>query len=69
MKTRSPKDAGLDARRAALALLDAVTVEKRLLSEVLPSKTERLDPSERARAQRLVTEALRAMDRRIPMCP
>ena len=63
MKTRSPKDAGLDARRAALALLDAVTVEKRLLSEVLPSKTERLDPSERARAQRLVTEALRAMDR------
>lgn len=63
MKTRSPKDAGLDARRAALALLDAVTVEKRLLSEVLPSKTERLDPSERARAQRLVTEALRVMDR------
>jgi 16S rRNA (cytosine967-C5)-methyltransferase len=63
MKTRSPKDASLDARRAALALLDAVTVEKRLLSEVLTSKIERLVPSERARAQRLVTEALRAMDR------
>ncbi|MEM5477307.1 RsmB/NOP family class I SAM-dependent RNA methyltransferase [Pacificibacter sp. AS14] len=63
MKTRSSKDASLDARRAALALLDAVTIEKRLLSEVLPSKTERLDPSERARAQRLVTESLRAMDR------
>lgn len=62
MKTRSPKDAGLDARRAALALLDAVVVEKRLLSEVLPSKTDRLDPSERARAQRLVTETLRVLD-------
>ncbi|SEL14447.1 RsmB/NOP family class I SAM-dependent RNA methyltransferase [Pacificibacter marinus] len=63
MKTSSTKDAGLDARRAALALLDAVTIEKRLLSEVLPSKTERLVPSERARAQRLVTEALRVLDR------
>ena len=63
MKTRSSKDASLDARRAALALVDAVTIEKRLLSEVLLSKIDRLDPSERARAQRLVTEGLRAMDR------
>ncbi|RPE64879.1 16S rRNA (cytosine967-C5)-methyltransferase [Pacificibacter maritimus] len=63
MKTSSSKDAGLDARRTALALLDAVTIENRLLSEVLPAKTARLEPSDRARAQRLVTEALRVLDR------
>nr|WP_319248638.1 RsmB/NOP family class I SAM-dependent RNA methyltransferase [uncultured Celeribacter sp.] len=71
MKTRSSKShatshapvAGLDARRAALALLDAVLVEKRLLSEVLLQRTKDLPPDERARAQRLVTEALRVIDR------
>lgn len=63
MKTRSSDVAGLIARRAALALLDAVLVEKRLLSEVLLQRTKDLSPEDRARAQRLVTEALRVTDR------
>ncbi|SFJ51230.1 RsmB/NOP family class I SAM-dependent RNA methyltransferase [Celeribacter neptunius] len=63
MKTRSSDVAGLAARRAALALLDAVLVEKRLLSEVLLNRTKDLSPEDRARAQRLVTEALRVIDR------
>lgn len=63
MKTRSTDVAGLAARRAALALLDAVLVEKRLLSEVLLQRTKDLSPEDRARAQRLVTEALRVIDR------
>ncbi|MBW6416102.1 RsmB/NOP family class I SAM-dependent RNA methyltransferase [Celeribacter sp. PS-C1] len=63
MKTRSSDVAGLIARRAALALLDAVLVEKRLLSEVLLQRTKDLSPEDRARAQRLVTEVLRVTDR------
>jgi 16S rRNA (cytosine967-C5)-methyltransferase len=63
MKTRSTDVAGLAARRAALALLDAVLVEKRLLSEVLLQRTKDLSPEDRARSQRLVTEALRVIDR------
>lgn len=63
MKTSSPKVAGLDPRRVALALLDAVTIEKRLLSEVLTKKTAVLAFDDRARAQRLATECLRFMDR------
>lgn len=63
MKTSSSKIAGLEPRRAALALLDAVTLEKRLLSEVLAKKTEKLQPDEKARAQRLVNDALRVLDR------
>ncbi|WP_434289984.1 RsmB/NOP family class I SAM-dependent RNA methyltransferase [Celeribacter sp. SCSIO 80788] len=63
MKTRSTDVAGLAARRAALALLDAVLVEKRLLSEVLLQRTKDLTPEDRARSQRLVTEALRVIDR------
>ncbi|GAA3856727.1 RsmB/NOP family class I SAM-dependent RNA methyltransferase [Celeribacter arenosi] len=63
MKTSSPNVAGLEARRAALALMDAVTVEKRLLSEVLSKKTDALSPPDRARAQRLVSDALRQLDR------
>ena len=63
MKTRSQPDARLDARRAALALLDAVTVEKRLLSEVMPKRLKDLSASDRARAQRLVSECLRVLDR------
>ncbi|PTQ70224.1 RsmB/NOP family class I SAM-dependent RNA methyltransferase [Celeribacter persicus] len=63
MKTRSSDVAGLAARRAALALLDAVLVEKRLLSEVLLQRTKGLSPEDRARSQRLVTEALRVLDR------
>ncbi|WP_460273141.1 RsmB/NOP family class I SAM-dependent RNA methyltransferase [Celeribacter sp. ULVN23_4] len=63
MKTRSSDVAGLAARRAALALLDAVLVEKRLLSEVLLQRTKDLTPEDRARSQRIVTEALRVIDR------
>jgi tRNA and rRNA cytosine-C5-methylases len=63
MKTRSSDVAGLAARRAALALLDAVLVEKRLLSEVLLQRTKDLSPEDRARSQRLVTESLRVLDR------
>ena len=63
MKTRSSDVAGLAARRAALALLDAVLLEKRLLSEVLLQRTKDLSPEDRARSQRLVTEALRVLDR------
>ncbi len=63
MKTSSSKVAGLDPRRVALALLDAVTIENRLLSEVLTKKTAVLAFDDRARAQRLATECLRVMDR------
>ena len=63
MKTSSPKVAGLDPRRVALALLDAVTIENRLLSEALTKKTAVLAFDDRARAQRLATECLRVMDR------
>lgn len=64
MKTSSSvTTVGIDARRAALSLLDAVTVEKRLLSEVLTKRTAQLGPEDRARAQRLVTACLRVMDR------
>ncbi|MCA0041888.1 RsmB/NOP family class I SAM-dependent RNA methyltransferase [Celeribacter litoreus] len=63
MKTRTPDVAGLAARRAALALLDAVLVEKRLLSEVLLKRTADLPPDDRARAQRMATECLRVVDR------
>ncbi|SLN68289.1 Ribosomal RNA small subunit methyltransferase B [Aquimixticola soesokkakensis] len=60
---KTAKDPALDARRAALALLDAVLIEKRQLSEVLAAKTERLDPGDRARAQRLAVGCLRVLDR------
>ncbi|WP_417250268.1 RsmB/NOP family class I SAM-dependent RNA methyltransferase [Celeribacter sp.] len=63
MNTSSSKVAGLDPRRAALALLDAVTVEKRLLSETLSKRLAGLEADDRARAQRLVVEALRVLDR------
>lgn len=51
------------ARKAALAMMEDVLIHHRLLSEVLPKRTERLEPADRARAQRLVTVALRVMDR------
>ncbi len=54
---------GHSARSAALSLMQAVTSDGRLLSEVLPQAVERLDPGARARAQRLATEALRWADR------
>jgi 16S rRNA (cytosine967-C5)-methyltransferase len=54
---------GLAPRQAALALLNRVTGEGRLLSELLPRALEQLPPEERARAQRLTLETLRWMDR------
>ena len=51
------------ARRAALDLLDAVTGDGQLLSEILPGAVQTLTPSDRARAQRLATETLRWADR------
>ena len=54
---------GLAPRRAALHLLDQVTAEGRLLSELLPRALEKLSPEDRARAQRLAVSTLRWMDR------
>lgn len=50
---------GLDARAAAVSLMSAVTEEGQLLSAALPAIVEKLPPEEKARAQRLATEALR----------
>ncbi len=54
---------GLAPRRCALWLLGQVTGEGRLLSELLPRAVERLEPEDRARAQRLALDTLRWMDR------
>lgn len=55
---------GLQPRRAALYLLDQVTGEKRLLSELLADGAlNHLEPEDRARAQRLATETLRGLPR------
>ena len=51
--------AGLKARAAAAALMTAVTEEGQLLSAALPGIVAALSPEDRARAQRLATEALR----------
>ena len=53
---------GLPPRRAALQLLTGVLSEGRLLSELSPGLS-RLDPADRARAQRLATDALRWLER------
>lgn len=50
-------------RKQAVDLMGDVIEEQRLLSEVLPRRVERLAPEDRARTQRLVTMALRVMDR------
>ena len=51
--------AGLEARSAAVTAMTAVTEEGRPLSEVLAGATDKLDPSEKARAGRLAVNALR----------
>ena len=51
--------AGLEARAAAVKLMCAVTEEGALLSAAAPGILAKLDPADRARAQRLATEALR----------
>ncbi|MAW08180.1 MAG: 16S rRNA methyltransferase [Halobacteriovoraceae bacterium] len=52
-----------EARRAAVALLDKVLGEGLLLAECQGQILERLEPADRARAQRLVLEVLRSMER------
>ncbi len=55
---------GLAPRRAALHLLDQVTGEGRLLSELIGQGVlDRLDPADRARAQRLAVQTLRGIGR------
>lgn len=54
---------GQAPRQAAMQLLNAVTDEHAMLSEVLPKALERLPVEERARALRLATTTLRWMDR------
>lgn len=55
---------GLPARRAAHHMLQQITTEGRLLSELLGGGAlDHLDPADRATAQRLATDALRALDR------
>jgi len=54
---------GLAPRRATLHLLNAVTEEGRLMSELLPKAVDALPVEDRARAVRLATTTLRWMDR------
>ena len=55
---------GVQARRSAVYLLDKVIGEGRLLSELIGGGAlERLEPEDRARAQRLALETLRGMER------
>ncbi|WPY93828.1 RsmB/NOP family class I SAM-dependent RNA methyltransferase [Limimaricola variabilis] len=57
-------DDGLAARRAALHLIGQATGSQRLLSEsIAAGALERLSPPDRARAQRLATQALRQLPR------
>ncbi len=51
------------ARAGALILLNGVTANRRLLTELLPKSVEHLSPPDRARAQRLATTTLRWADR------
>ncbi len=54
---------GLAPRLAAHRLLNAVTIDGRLLSEVMGTHLSKLDSDDRARAQRLVVETLRGAGR------
>ena len=52
------------ARQSAVFLLDQVIGEGRLMSDLLAAgKLDRLDPADRARAQRLANDTLRGIDR------
>lgn len=52
------------ARRSAIYLLDQILGEQRLLAECLAAGAlDRLEPADRARAQRLTTETLRSLER------
>jgi 16S rRNA (cytosine967-C5)-methyltransferase len=62
--TTSPGETGIAPRRAALHLVNQVTAEGRLLSELIgQGALDHLAPADRARAQRLATETLRWADR------
>ncbi|WP_415919262.1 RsmB/NOP family class I SAM-dependent RNA methyltransferase [Tateyamaria sp. SN6-1] len=55
---------GIPARRSAIYLLDQIIGEGKLMAELLGAGTlDRLDPSDRARAQRLANETLRGLER------
>ncbi len=57
-------ETGLPARRSAAFLLDRVIGDQKLLSELLGGGAlDRLSPQDRARAQRLATQTLRAVPR------
>ena len=57
-------DSATTARRSAIYLLDQVLGEGKLLSECLAAGAlDRLDPEDRARAQRLAIETLRGLER------
>lgn len=52
------------ARRSAVALLDQIIGEGRLMSELIASGAlDELEPADRARAQRLATDTLRSVER------
>jgi len=55
---------GIPARRSAIYLLDQIIGEGKLMAELLGAGAlDRLDPGDRARAQRLATETLRGLER------
>ena len=57
-------DIGLPARRTAIYLLDQIIGEGKLMSELIGAGAlDRLDPPDRARAQRLATDTLRGLER------
>ncbi|WP_299608997.1 RsmB/NOP family class I SAM-dependent RNA methyltransferase [uncultured Tateyamaria sp.] len=57
-------DTGLPARRSAIYLLDQIIGEGKLMPELIGAGVlDKLDPADRARAQRLATETLRGMER------
>lgn len=57
-------DTGLQARRSAIYLLDQILGEGRLMSELLGAGAiDRLEPQDRARAQRLALDTLRGLER------
>jgi len=56
--------AGLPPRRAAHHLLEQIIGEGRLMAELIGGGAlDHLAPDDRARAQRLATDALRGLDR------
>jgi 16S rRNA (cytosine967-C5)-methyltransferase len=57
-------DIGLPARRSAIFLLDQIIGEGKLMNELIGAGVlDRLEPADRARAQRLATETLRGIER------